>query len=258
MTNYTNPATRLYRIIKNAAGHGDSHSTAEVLASALGLSYDRSKPDVHPIQTRLAALRTEADLLDAMMNSSEFSEDLYKNYLNNVRRVVSASNLDAGWGSYRQYVGADTLLSLRWCAEVIGKEPALDMAALEQVLQRIQELRQEVDALNLSLFVRNFILQQLENVEKAIHDYPIMGGSAINEGLRNIWNVYANAPGAPESADEKEEVAKLNKVISALGRIADSVIKTDKVATAAVRVAKTGQSAATALMEVMQNLPQLT
>jgi hypothetical protein len=232
-------------------------SVAANWANTFGLPWNKENPDVHHVQLKLNALREEVDLLEIQMKATNYSVDLFSPYLGNVRRVVSASNLDMPWQQIRSLLGPDTLLSLKWCAESLAREPEIVKEDLENVLQKIVELRAEVELLGLSVVVRDFILRQLTIIEKAIQDYPIKGGAAIRRGLHDVFTTYTSAEGEPKTEEEKSEVSKLNQVVAFFGKVADGVIKTDKVSKAAISIANSGHTAISSASQFLANFPQI-
>ncbi|OED64028.1 hypothetical protein A165_12620 [Vibrio tasmaniensis ZS-17] len=126
MKNYSNSAYRILNLIKAASSVGGNTPTTTVWASVFDLDANVAKSDPYFVHQKLTLFRGELDFLESAMASTNFSEHLYRPYINNVSRAVSVTNISASWSSYSGNLGADTILAISYCAEILPKETECD------------------------------------------------------------------------------------------------------------------------------------
>ncbi|HYG36445.1 MAG TPA: hypothetical protein VEC99_16750 [Clostridia bacterium] len=258
MTDYTNSAKRLIAVLAEASKRNGDEATGKVWASVFGLPWDDYHPDPHFVQQKLAVLRGEIDYLEAQMRRTQFSQEGYVQHLGRIRRSISRGNVDAPWKSYfGELFAPDVQLALLWCSQVIPNEATVTVAELEKVLGEIKALRSSIDSLGISQAVRDFILQQLDLIEQAIQEYPIRGGAAIREGFHKAAAIYAAAEDVPFTKAEAENVGKVNRLFSRLGKATEGVIKADKLASAVLSIAEKSGRAGNAIADAIDKLPSL-
>ena len=183
MEDFTNSAKRIHNYIGKLVSQKDDLPTSVAWAEVFGLDSKIAKTDPHDVQTKLSMLRTELDLLTSTMNGTPYESALYNPYIDRVRRVISVGNLAAPWSSYKGNIGPDTLLALRWCAAVLPDEPTADKSELDRLLSDISNLRTSIQDSSINVSIRDFVERQLEIIERAIHEYPMRGGSALNRAF---------------------------------------------------------------------------
>jgi len=248
LNEYANPAKRLLRFVEQVSHKPDQVSTVQVWADALGLDPQIANNDPHQVLIKLKLLREEVDLVEKLMAETPFSAQLYAPYLDRVRRTISVPNSSAGWSNYKQNLQADTLLALRYCSEILPPEPELAMEDLQSVLDKVSELRLEIESLTLSRGVRDFLLRQLDIIENGIHDYPIKGGSAIKNAFKEGFADFASNAYSLEKEADKAEASKVARVWGALQIAGKGFVETDRIATAYVHLIEKGQNASQALI----------
>ena len=167
MADMTNSAHRILSVVKKASNQPDDKSTAEVWASLLGLDETTAKSDPHPIYAQLQPVREEIDSIYRLMSTVDIPADLYQPYLDKVSKTVSVTNLAAAWKNYKQHLQPDVVLCLKYCAALLPEEEPIDHEELQNILDRVQELRQEIENSSLSGHVYSFLAGQLDIIEKA-------------------------------------------------------------------------------------------
>lgn len=251
VTDFTNPAKRVLAIVHEAANKPDSESAAAIWAQVFGLDPHKANDDPHSVYMRLNMLRQEIDLVESMMKGTSFSEDLYVPYLDKVRKVVSLTNIAAGWGNYRPQLQPDTFLALRYCSEILPSEEAVSFEELQQILDKIQELKREIEGSSLSKGVHDFLVSQLAIIEKAIVEYPLKGGSAIRNAFREGFADLVSHSENLEKADDKKETEKVAGIWSSLKTAGKEFVEADRLASAYVGLIEKGQSASFAILNLL-------
>ncbi|ARO87960.1 hypothetical protein EBAPG3_009375 [Nitrosospira lacus] len=228
MDEYTNSARRLQVIIEKIQTIPESMPMVQAWSTVLGLDIEISKDDPHEVQEKLGLIRNEINLIQRLMADKPFSKGLYIPHLENIRRIVSVSNLDAAWGNYRNRLPNETLLSLRFCVEIIPPEAALPTSDLEILLDLVMEARKEIEDSSFSPLVREFLLRHLSIIEEGIRDYPISGGSAITNAFHEGFRTASSAdPG--NDAKDKAGYSKVMTVWKALWDRSKDVVHVDQI-----------------------------
>jgi hypothetical protein len=155
-----------------------------VWADVLGLDANKAQDDPHDVTAGLHQIREEIDILGRLMKGHPFSPDLYHPYLENVRKMVSVTNMSAGWSQYRHYGNAETILALRYCSEIIASEEVIQHEALQELLDEINRFRQEIEELEIPGSAKDFLLHQLKIMEQGIQAYPVQGNRGIRESFK--------------------------------------------------------------------------
>ena len=179
----TNSAHRILAIVQKASGQQDDKSTAEAWASVLGLDEKTAKSDPHPIYAQLQLVREEIDGISRSMSTVGIPADLYGPYLERVSKTVSVTNLAAPWKDYKRHLQPDVVLCLKYCAALLPAEEPVNQEELQSILDRVQELRQEIENSSLSGHVYDFLAGQLDIIEKSIKQYPIKGAESIRKAF---------------------------------------------------------------------------
>lgn len=239
-------------LIEQIAQKADHMPTGHAWAEVLGLEAQGITNDPHPVQAKLKSIREEIDLVEKLMTETTFSQALYAPYLDRVRKTVSVSNIDSPWANYKQpNLQADTILALRYCSEILLPEPSISIEELQLVLDKVNELRSEIENIQLSRSVHDFLLRQLDIIENGIHDYPIKGGNAIKNAFKEGFSDLASNADSLEKEADKAEVSKIARVWGAFQAAGKTFVETDRIATAYVNLIENGQNASQALIGLL-------
>lgn len=253
MADMTNSAHRILAVVQKASSQPDDKSTAEVWASLLGLDETTAKSDPHPIYAQLQLVREEVDSISRSMSSVEIPADLYGPYLERVSKTVSVTNLSAPWKSYKKHLQPDVVLCLKYCAALLPEEEPIDHEDLQNILDRVHELRQEIENSSLSGHVYGFLSGQLDIIEKSIKQYPIKGAESIRRAFSEGFADLATRADDLRNEDDRDEAEKVAGLWASLKRVGNAVVDADRIATAYVNLIEKGQTAAEAVTGLLQN-----
>lgn len=236
---YSNSAHRILNIIQIAAPSGGNNPTTTVWANVFGLDAELAKSDPHFVHQKLTLFRAELDLLASAMATTGFSEKLYKPYINNISRTVSVTNIGAAWSSYSSNLGADTILAINFCAEILPDESECDFDSLTEIIDSITKLREQVENSDLHEVTKSFVLSQISIIEKAIQNYPITGVDSIkrafSEGFSDICSRADNI--REEDADIR---SKVGEFWVKLRKVGGAAVEADKIVSAVVKLVENG------------------
>jgi hypothetical protein len=233
----TNSASRIYDILKKASQEGDNQQTFQAWSNVLGIQLSDVVSDSFKVSEAIALIRNELDLVEAEMDSTRFSDFLFKPYLNSCRQALQVTNLSVGWSSFRSHLSAETLLCLQYCSEIIPRNDQLvEAAELEELLQSVHELSCKLQESNLSPTIKELIKKHLSLIYAAIHKYPISGTRALRDGLRAGMNEIVEDQEIIRANSNEDEVSSLINLWGRFKKAGNGVIEADKIANAAINL----------------------
>lgn len=224
----TNPAKRLHTIISLAQTQNTGVAALEAWAVTFGIDPGAANENPHEVVDKLRLMNGEVENLRRLMQKTHFSNDLYDAALANVLKLLSVTNLSAGWNSFVGSVSAENLLALRWCSEAVESEVGLTHAELQNLLDAINAFKEDVQSANLPGPIREFVLHQIELMILGIHQYPIIGRRAAREAVRRAASEVLDSDDNVASATPsryKEKIAKLWTVILASVEGGEKMVK---------------------------------
>lgn len=196
----TNAAKRLHAIIGVSLTQSTGVAALEAWARTFGIEPAAANANPHDVTDRLRLMNDEIAILRRLMRRTQFSADLYEPALQNVLRLISVTNLAAGWGNYIGMVSAADMLALHWCSEAIESESGLTHAELQSLLDAINDFKNSVESEDLPESVREFVLQQIELMIRGIYQYPIIGRRAAREAVRRAAGEFMDVDDSVSTA----------------------------------------------------------
>lgn len=106
-----------------------------------------------------------------------------------VSRVFSQMNLNAGWSSIMSPIDERTLTELSMLSLLFrtkGEVALIDQSEMSEFKAKIEELKEDTIAADLSIEMRTTILQYLNKILSAIESYQITGVEPIMEAMESI------------------------------------------------------------------------
>ena len=244
LTDFSNSGQRILNIAQAARQKNDKLSAAEVWAGVLGLEAKSATSDPHEVNQQLVLLRQELDLLEVQMKGSKFSESLYVPYIGRVRSAVTPSNITATWNNYKPQFTAETILALRYCAEILPDEPESSFEELEHLLSKLSEFEQNLDSTSMNGPTYRFVKSQIEIIKNAIRNYPISGGAAIQKAFSEGFSDL-NAKSEDLVNEEQTSVtAKVGEFWRDLKSAGGEFVEANRIANAYIGLVNKGQSLA--------------
>jgi hypothetical protein len=210
MDELDNPAGRLHAVLSKIAvlqvdnssyriGVGEPitlQTVGDVLRSVLGLSDDASIKDVFRDLLELHKLTEDVERI--MRAIASIDEDLHLEPLENIRKFLVFENLSASWSNRRERLDKGDLKALTFCSRAISKShfggtEHIPQEELDELTEEVQSLYKKVNDSSLNFEIKSIILDQLEIIRRALHDYRIRGVSSLREALeRNIGVLVLN------------------------------------------------------------------
>lgn len=213
-----NPVSRLHEILLKAKNIESASNAISGWATVFNLQI--TNKDSFQIELEvfncLIQLHKLIDEVEQLLRENEKTQNEgYLNLLSNVQRSIrvgAASGLNLLPG-----VNNSELMVLELLAEKItpsNPEPVIEEEQLKGLLVELNGLYEEVAGSLLNEDLKKLILDQLEIIRRAIHEYRIRGITRLREALgESIGNLVLNSELLKQNSD-KEEVNRFSKFFS--------------------------------------------
>jgi hypothetical protein len=203
----TDSAARLLDILHRAKQH--SGGTA---AQAFAAVFEIDANDTAELYRRLSVCeRTAQQLLELArsVTNDNFKKSFQKNIVS-IIQVFTPRHLDGNWEEHKKRILDRDTHALQLCSDLLGQrfqEQLVDKDTLHDLSQKVDDLYSEVRDSDLDQNLKRTILDGLQAIRTAIHDYTVRGAEGLQEALSTaigqyvIFNVYVNAQTQHDSAE---------------------------------------------------------
>jgi hypothetical protein len=215
-----NPAGRLHEILEAAKAHTGNGFLIWAKVFDIPITSDQTSAEAeYEITSRLIQIRKMIDEIEEGLRSIEgINLDLFLRPFSRIRHAIRIGGLHASnyETSLRQITEGDMTV-LAFCAEELSKwqsEKTIEEAQIKDLTEDIQALYEQVHASELNAEIKNLILDQLEIIRRAIHEYRIRGVKRLNEALTTVVGAYILNKDLIDEESDKEEVSKFKDTLS--------------------------------------------
>jgi hypothetical protein len=196
-----NPAGRLYEILANAMEIGGSgglviqrgikvseqRQTRVVLAKALEIDNPDS-PDLFDGISQLFGLVNNTEL--AINKLQDVNTELYLRAIIEVKEAFNSLqfNLTQDWDIIANKIDKSTLEKLEFCADALSrqqKEIVLDNEQLNELFDEVRTLLEKVLDANLDKDMKSFMLEKLQDIDRAIINYKFQGSKGLIQAIES-------------------------------------------------------------------------
>ncbi len=215
-----NPAGRLHAILEAAKSHTGNGFMLWARVFDISIISDKISPETEfEITSRLIQVRKMIDEIEEGLRSIEgINLNLYLSPFSRIRHVIRISSINFGnYESHLQQITEGDMTVLAFCAEELSKwqsEATIEEAQLKELIDDIQALYEQVRASELKPEIKNLILDQLEIIRRAIHEYRIRGVKRLSEALTTVVGAYVLNRDLLESESNKDEVRSFKDTLS--------------------------------------------
>jgi hypothetical protein len=238
-----NSAGRLSGIFESAWRQGDNQKIIEAWSKVLGLDSKDQSSASFAISEALSLIRGEIDHVQSQMEILGVNSDLYASYLQRCRNALNITNLQNNWASPRAQIKEDTLLCLKYCAELTEDEAInLSNDELEDILQQVHELREKLKQSSLSKDVLTRIEKHIRIVTNSIQQYPIVGATSLRDGFRQGVSVILDDEKILKENLNTEEVKEVISVWSKIKAAGGVLIEADRITNATLSILEKAES----------------
>ncbi|SEQ62301.1 hypothetical protein [Nitrosomonas ureae] len=239
MNKFSNSGHRILNILLKLQNQSQKINTAKTWANILEINDENVESDSYELNQKLILIRNELNLFEKKMINSKYTEDLYKPYVEHLKLVVTPISLNANWSQYSSYINGELILSFKFCAQILDDEPLIDFTELQNLFAKINDFKETVSNSTLNETQKQFILDQIDILEKAINNYPIMGNSAIIKAFEDGYVDYLKNSEIVESINDDHTFKNKNnlpKLWSELKTISKVIVQVDKISNAFVSI----------------------
>jgi hypothetical protein len=171
-----NPVARLYLLLEAAHGMDTNWGIGQVWAKVL----DIPRKDQSSLLLRLAELVLLADQARLIVEQlDDVNRDSYLPAFDNIRNLVTATNLDQQWGGIRdKWLDPVTIHNLKLAAtSASAQADALGMRSekLQELQSRVEDLQNEVLDTTFPAEFKTALTENLEQMRATIISYRISG-----------------------------------------------------------------------------------
>jgi hypothetical protein len=244
MSDTHNPAGRLLEIVRKAqlsAQKLRQNPAKAGWADVFGIPFESSSFALTPeddlalinylIQLKLLIKETE----QALRNIADLP-DRYLRPFPRIRDIVNLTELQSPFGSYITPITEGDVVVLEFCAEKLSSyhlESAVAEDELNGILEDIHALYEMVIASDIHPELKTVILDALEVIRRAVHEYRVRGVARLEEALPMLVGSYVLNKKLIEAEEGKEEVGFFRRVLGRYSSLVATASHTTKLIEAA-------------------------
>lgn len=251
-----NSAARILAIYEQVIGYPD-RSGAQFLHLWIHV-FKLSENDEDEATAALMAFRAEIELAKTKLIEQGVPEPLFYESFARIKGIASATLLNQEWASHKRNLPSDVLLGLQWAAWALPKEEdELSAEELASLISDLESLQESIEASNLSMYVKDFVLRQIDLIRTALRQYCISGISPVETALETTYGaIRRNSPALTKQVENSstEDKMLLKRFETVLTKTAETAEKIDKVRKGGEALAKISHVVGEAIGDVMNFL----
>lgn len=147
---------------------------------------------------------------------AESDYELYLNPFSRIRTTISPTRLTDNFSSILSEVTEGDMVTIRFCSQLLSKnfpEKSADEASLKELIIEIQDLYERINNSDLSYELKEILLDLLETMRQAIHEYRIRGISRLKEGIAEVLGKLILSQDLVKHSKSKE-VTNFGKIVN--------------------------------------------
>jgi predicted transcriptional regulator len=186
-----NPAGRLFLILKKARSINKQSKMRTAWAEILEVD----PKDTTELLRKIGKVnQLPFDIKDRIKSINNEDHELYLRKLNKVEQALGKLNFNSRWDGFLNIIDDTTVSSLEFISNLLAKEnyeKGLSKKEIDELLDLTQKFKKELIDSNIPEAVKKFILERLNAIESAIHDYKISGIKPIEiEIERSVGSLF--------------------------------------------------------------------
>lgn len=176
-----NTAARLHRLMSMAKQQPQGESTVNAWARLFNIPPKEHNRRYMAVTQKLQLVLGEVDRLEQQMQSTPLRPHTYQEPLEQLRKALDATAMTNHFSQYTQYINDFTLNALDTYADLLPSQgEPIDEDELRELAKTLAELRGQVEeSESLPEDIRSFLLRQIQVLQDALNNYPIMGSAAF-------------------------------------------------------------------------------
>ncbi|HVF90410.1 MAG TPA: hypothetical protein VNH22_10105 [Blastocatellia bacterium] len=209
-----NPVARLFNILQSFKGLGGGGHTKQQVGKVFGLantSMPLEKIDTVAIVVKvLNVVKLAEEAEDCLHKIEGLNKGLYLRAFPQIRQTLNLmlGSMDTAWDTCHQSLKNIEFTALEFAADQLSKHPLeqlIDDEELKTVQAEIDSVYDSVSKSELNKELKHLILDQLELIRRALHEYKLRGAKRLREAFaESLGNLFLEGPLLKESKDEPE------------------------------------------------------
>lgn len=226
-----NSASRILAIYEQVMTHSDSNGV-QFLQLWIHV-FKLSENNEDEATAALIVFRGEVELAKTKLIEHEVPEELFRDSFARIKGITSATLLNQEWASHKRGLPPDVLLGLKWAAWALPKEEdELSTEELASLIADLESLQESITTSNLSAYVKDFVLRQIDLIRTALRQYRIGGIAPVEAALEATYGAVRRSSTALSRQVEDaspEDKTLLTRFQTVLTKTAETADKVDKV-----------------------------
>lgn len=209
-----NPAQRLLDILESGRAHSGHLNCREVWKKIL----DVKQNDEQFLLSRLAkALELSGRIIQVRENHFSSLRGNSNHWKNCVEKAFMAQSLNNTWQSFIQHIDIHTINELAMLSDLFESRVAhatMQDDEIENLIERVAELRTEIRDSDLSAEMKNLLLRQLSQIQDALESYDISGIEPVMDAIQSTIGLTALHPGYRSELKDGQFSTKISQLLS--------------------------------------------
>lgn len=230
MTN-NNSATRIHRLLSEASKQPDDKQITAGWVDIFRIEEKSAHKQVILVVNKLNLAFHEVERIRAFLQDSKFEDSVYSTTLTKAESALSPQILHARWNNVKQHLTPDVFVSLSYCGQILPNEELTVTAEdVEHIQEIIKQLRSLLNDSSVPVALKVLAEHHISIIETALSDYSITGAASLKRAAKDaIGDLVANSETIKENESSKV-VKKLGSLWSTVNRVADGVLKVERLA----------------------------
>lgn len=184
-SNFENPAGRLFKILTSAKLGKDNLPIKQVWANTFELDLNDTSSLLLSVAELINLIRLTKD---AIQKIEGIDHKIYLQPFTKIERALAVTNLEANWKSFKNHLDDATMVALQFCSDTLSRqvgENEISKEDLDKLLKEVDALLAKVVKSKLPEEITAFLIDNLENIRRAILTYRIRGATALKHVLES-------------------------------------------------------------------------
>jgi len=241
MATKNNAAYRVHKVLAVAANKHPNQVTEQVWTEVFQIHEEDETRKAFEVSRCLNQLYDEIDIIEHLMRETDFSKGLYKQYLDNARHAIVPHGVRSGWNSYNGHLSSDTILSIKFCSEILPEEEQeINPEDIKEIEASIAELEATLADSSIPLVLKRIIESHIIKIKEALYSYNIVGAKSLAEVVKSAYGEVFENQAVFEAAKGTEPVRRLSKVWQKVKEVADGAKTANDSLSAGVEIVDKG------------------
>jgi len=224
MSNDNNPAGRLVSILRAAKAKGqDQNPARQVWADLLGVEQN----NLPQLLVQLGHLIELPELIRKEISRHEdIDQAIFLKWLPKVQKSFSNINLTASFKNFMNPIDEAALDGLDFCSDLLSRrkpEKTLDQKELDSIYKDVSVLIDDILDSDTNQYLKQFMLEKLDDVIQAIRNYKIRGAKPIEKAVESTLGSIVTHKGIYEETKKSKNGSRFWKLLARVAIVVNIV-----------------------------------